>query len=251
MVDLPSAVGPFTRVWDAARRNQPGMMGLDERWIRNELADLEINRNGASPQYRVLHETDGDPSGFAIYRIKMDWDAAGPNGELRIEWLIARSAEAYAALWQHVLEVDLMARVSAEMRPVDEPLRFLLADSRQPRTRIEDGIWLRLVDVAAALKGRRYAIDGRLVLRVQDAFCPWNDGQFELVGGPAGAECRPFNGTPELSLDAADLGALYLGGNRFSTLAVAGRVVEGQPGALTRADAMFASQPAPWCPSHF
>jgi len=207
MADLATAISAFTRVWEDARGNQPGMLALDERWIRTQMADLEVSRAGASPQYRVLYETDGKPSGFAIYRIKMGWDAAGPNGELRLEMLVAATAEAYAALWRHVLDVDLIARVSAEMRPVEEPLRFLLADSRQPKTRVEDGIWLRLVDVAAALKGRRYSVEDRLALRVRDAFCPWNDRQFELVGGPAGAECRSIKGAPDLALDAADLEA--------------------------------------------
>jgi predicted acetyltransferase len=251
MVDVTTAVGAFGRVWDDARGTQPGMLTLDQRWIRNLLADLEITRHGASPQYRVLYETEGKPSGFAIYRIKMDWDAAGPNGELRLEMLIAATAEAYAALWRHILDVDLIARVTAEMRPVFEPLRFLLADSRQPKTRVEDGIWLRLVDVAGALAGRRYAVDDRLALRVRDAFCPWNDGQFDLVGGPTGAECRPLNGGADLALDAADLAALYLGGNRFRTLADAGRVEELRPGAIARADTMFATSRVPWCPSHF
>src|SRR2546430_12909945 len=127
-----------------------------------------------------------------------------------------------------------MAGISAEMRPVDEPLRFLLADSRQPKTRIEDGVWLRLVDVPAALKGRRYAVDGRLALRVRDPFCPWNDGQYELIGGPDGAECRSNGSTPDLALDAADLAALFLGGNRFRTLFEAGRVEELRPGAIAR-----------------
>ena len=251
MVDPPAAVGPFTRVWEQARHNQPGMLALDERWIRNELADLDLAREGASPQYRVLHQTDGKPSGFAIYRVKLEWDASGPNGTLRLGMLIATTAEAYAALWRHVLDVDLMARVSAEMRPVDEPLRFLLADSRQPKTRIEDGLWLRLVDVTAALKGRRYAAEDRLMLRVRDTFCPWNDGSYELVGGPAGAECRSNSGTPDLALDAADLAAVYLGGNRFRALFEAGRIQELRPRAIARADAMFATDRAPWCPSHF
>src|SRR5437870_10555967 len=128
----------------------------------------------------------------------MAWDASGPNGTLRLGMLIASTADAYAALWRYILEVDLMARVSAEMRPVDEPLRFLLADSRQPKTRIEDGIWLRLVDVAAALAGRRYAVEGRLVLRVRDEFCPWNDGHFELNGGPTNAACERCTDDPDL-----------------------------------------------------
>ncbi|HEV3460882.1 MAG TPA: GNAT family N-acetyltransferase [Candidatus Dormibacteraeota bacterium] len=251
MVDVPAAVGAFTRVWEQARHNQPGMLGLDERWIRNALADLEVVREGASPQYRVLYQTDGPPSGFAIYRIKLEWDASGPNGTLRLGMLIATTPDAYAALWRHVLDVDLMARVSAEMRPVDEPLRFLLADSRQPKTRIEDGVWLRLVDVAAGLAGRRYAVEGRLGLRVRDAFCTWNDGPYQLVGGPAGAECKSTGGTLDLELDAADLAAVYLGGNRFRALFEAGRIEELRPGAVARADAMFATDRAPWCPSHF
>ncbi len=251
MVDVPTGVREFTRVWDQARRSQPGMLALDERWMRNQLADLEPLREGASPHYRVLHRTDGNPTGFAIYRLKLDWDASGPNGTLRLEMLVAATAEAYAALWRHVLDVDLMARVTAEMRPVDEPLRFLLADSRQPKTRIEDGVWLRLVDVAAALAGRRYAVDDRLVLRVQDPFCPWNNGQHRLNGGPGGAECKSTSEAPDLGLDAADLAALYLGGNRFRTLFEAGRVEELRPGAVARADAMFATDRAPWCPSHF
>jgi predicted acetyltransferase len=251
MVDVPAAVGAFTQVWEQARRNQAGMLGLDERWMHNQLADLELMREGASPHYRVLYQTGETPEGFAIYRIKMEWDASGPNGTLRLLMLVAATAEAYAALWRHVLDVDLMARVAAEMRPVDEPLRFLLADSRQPKTRVEDGIWLRLVDVTAALTGRRYAVEGKLALRVRDAFCPWNDGQVQLVGGPAGAECKPHTGSPDLAIDAADLAALYLGGNRFRTLFEAGRLEELSPGAIARADMMFATDRAPWCPSHF
>jgi predicted acetyltransferase len=251
MVDVPAAVGAFVRVWDQVRRHQPGMLGLDERWMRNQLVDLELHRHDASPHYRVLYQTGDSPSGFAIYRLKLDWDASGPNGTLRLEMLIAATADAYAALWRHVLDVDLMARVSAEMRPVDEPLRFLLADSRQPKTRVEDGIWLRLVDVAAALAGRRYAVEGRLVLRVRDEFCPWNDGRVELSGGPSSADCRRSEANPDLELSAADLAALYLGGNRFRTLFEAGRVQELRPGAVARADLMFATDRAPWCPSHF
>ncbi|MEO6796050.1 MAG: GNAT family N-acetyltransferase [Candidatus Dormibacter sp.] len=251
MVDVPTAVGAFTLVWERARRHQPGMLALNEAWIRLHLVDREANRDGASPHYRVLYETDHGPSGFAIYRIKMDWDASGPNGTLRLQMLTATTPDAYTVLWRHLLDVDLMARVSAEMRSVEEPLRFLLADSRQPKTRLEDGIWLRLVDVAAALAGRRYAIEGRLALRVRDAFCPWNDRQVELLGGRAGAECRAHDGPPDLALDAADLAAGYLGGNRFHTLFQAGRVAELRPGAVALADAMFASDRAPWCPSHF
>jgi predicted acetyltransferase len=170
---------------------------------------------------------------------------------VRLEFLIAPTPEAYAALWRYLLDIDLTTKISSPMRAVDEPLRFLLADSFQPRISIEDGIWLRLVDVPQALAGRRYAIDGRLVLRVRDAFCPWNAGQFELDGGPDAAQCEGCDTSPDLELDAADLASTYLGGNTFRVLWEAGRITELRPGAVARADAMFGTSRAPWCPSHF
>jgi predicted acetyltransferase len=251
LLDVPAAVDAFTQVWSQVTPTQPGMLTLDARWWRSELADLEIHRQGFSPHYRVIYQADGKPTGFALYRIKMDWDETGPIGVLRVESLIAASADAYATLWRYLIDVDLIARISAEARPIDEPLRFLLADSRQPKTRIDDGIWLRLVDVERALAGRRYAVEGRLVLRVRDAFCPWNDDHYELNGGPTNAACERCTDDPDLELSAADLAAVYLGGNRFHTLHQAGRVQELRRGALAQADAMFATDRAPWCPSHF
>jgi predicted acetyltransferase len=108
-----------------------------------------------------------------------------------------------------------------------------------------------LVDVQAALVGRRYDVPGRLVFRVRDAFCPRNEGTYKLEGDPKGADCRRSNGSPDIALDVADLAACYLGGARFSTLWHAGRVEELTPGAVRLADRMFASDLAPWCPHGF
>ena len=251
LTEAPGAVGGFAEVWEKVRRQQPGMLALDQRWWRYLLADPESQRDAASPHYRAMYSEADGPRGFALYRIKMGWDRGSPAGELRLEFLIAATPEAYAALWRYLLDVDLIAKISGQMRPLDEPLRFLLADSFQPRTSIEDGIWLRMVDVPQALAGRRYAVDGRLVLRVRDAFCPWNEGHFELDGGPDAAQCENCETNPDLDLDAADLAAAYLGGNRFRVLFEAGRVKELRSGAIARADAMFATDRAPWCPSHF
>ena len=47
------------------------------------------------------------------------------------------------------------------------------------------------------------------------------------------------------------LGSAYLGGFSFRQLARAGRVEERREGALARADALFTSDRAPWCPENF
>ena len=72
--------------------------------------------------------------------------------------------------------------------------------------------------------------------------------QLDLVALPVE---RGGNQREPIALDAADLGAVYLGGVAFATLAAAGRVRELTPGAIARADRMFAVQPTPWCSTNF
>jgi predicted acetyltransferase len=116
---------------------------------------------------------------------------------------------------------------------------------------VSDWLWVRLVDVAEALESRRYRVEDRLVLEVDDAFLPENTGRYELEGGPAGARCHRSRRGADLALAVADLGSLYLGGTRPSELAQAGRITELTPGALARADVLFGSDPAPWCATDF
>jgi predicted acetyltransferase len=132
---------------------------------------------------------------------------------------------------------------------VDEPLRHLLADPRAMETTVWDGLWLRLVDVEAALGGRSYAGPADPVrLAVADRLCPWNAGTYEV----SGEGCRRASGArADLALGVEALGACYLGGNRFTTLVAAGRVEERTPGAAARADVLFAPGRAPWAPFHF
>jgi predicted acetyltransferase len=165
---------------------------------------------------------------------------------------MALTVEARAALWQYCFNVDLVATVKAVDRPIDDPLRWMLADPRRLRVpRLGDFLWVRLVDLPAALMARRYSATDCLVFEVEDPFCLENSGRYQLAGGSDGAECRRSSAEPDISLQVADLGATFLGGVRFDTLARAGRVHEQTPGAIRRADAMFASDPAPWCTTEF
>jgi predicted acetyltransferase len=112
---------------------------------------------------------------------------------------------------------------------------------------VSDGLWLRLLDVEAALNVRSYTDDGRVVLGVEDAFCPWNAGTYAIEGG----RCRRTDADPGLVMTAGALGACYLGGTRFNTLAQARMIDERRPGAAARADRLFTGSTAPWCPLRF
>jgi len=126
-----------------------------------------------------------------------------------------------------------------------------LADPRRLERTKRDGLWVRLIDAAAALELRRYVEGGRLVLEVRDELCPWNQGRFELEGSSDGATCRASTATPDLVLDISDLASAYIGAVSFTTLAQAGLVNESTPGALLRADRLFAVQHQPWTPANF
>ncbi len=198
-----------------------------------------------------MHEGPNGPDGYAAYRVKHDWSEEQSGGVLDVVELIAERPGANAELWRFCFDVDLIRKVVGWCRPVEEPLLYLLAEPRRLNLTVGDGLWVRLVDLPGALEARRYATEGRLAFEVTDPFCPWNAGRWALEAGPDGAACRRTEEEPAIRLDAADLGALYLGGASLRTLAAAGRVAADEEGALARGDALFRWDPPPWCPFVF
>jgi predicted acetyltransferase len=174
-----------------------------------------------------------------------------PKGTLTVTELVAATADAYLRLWRYCCEVDLITRVQASDRPIDEPLVWLLRDGRALRqTGRFDFLWVRILDIATSLAGRRYGTEDRLVLEVSDPL-GITGGRFALEAGPAGAACVPTKDTAELSMPVDALGALYMGGNSAVTLGRVGRIDEHAIGALARADVMFRTPLPPWCSTWF
>jgi predicted acetyltransferase len=240
-------------VYDRVRRSQPGAVRRDPWYWQWLLNNPHVPLEGQGPRFYLAYETpDGAIEGAAHYRIKGEWTDGLPNGTLVLRELYAATPEAYAALWSHCLNVDLVRTVRAINRPVDDPIRWVLADPRRLRvTALSDDLWLRVLDVPRALAARRYSARDALTLEVHDAFRSETAGRYVLDGGPEGAECRRTDQTPDLALAMSDLGAAYLGGVSFTTLARAGRVRELTEGALRRADALFTAGRAPYCGTPF
>lgn len=230
---------------------QPGLVTRTEQYWKMLAADAPSPfASGGGERRFGLHHAGAEVDGFVIFRTHSKWEGREPEGTVEVEMLMAAGAQAHAELWRFCLDVDLMTGLRAAGRPQPEPLRLLLADPRALRVQVDDGLWARLVDAPAALAARRYATEGRIVLEVEDGFCPWNAGRWELSAGPDGADCRSTSAEPDLTVSAADLAACYLGSNRFGDLLTLGRIA-GRPGAAERADAMFASYPEAWCPTFF
>lgn len=233
-------------IYERARPLVPGMLNRSEpRWHEHFGRDPEHRRDGASGRFIAVYEDQG----YVSYRIKRDWRDGSPNAKLTVEEMVAVAPDALARLWRWTLDIDLVVEVHAFNRPADDPLPLLLADPRRLRVQPWDTLWIRILDVPAALSARAYAADGAVVLEVSDDFGGWAAGTFRLdaAGGSGACEAAP-EASPDISLGAAELAAAYLGGERLTRLARAGRVIERSPGALAAADRMFASDPLPWCP---
>jgi len=229
-----------------------GAVSRNEGWWRAEFVhDPERWRRGGGPAFFVLHETDGSADAYARYRIHGDWDARGARGMLEVSESIAITPDADRALWSYLLSADLTSATRARNIPVDSALRHMLAEPRRLGMTVGDALWLRIVDLPAALAARRYAARDRLVLEVRDAFCGWNAGRWEVEAMPDGAEAHRTTSDPDLTLGAAELGATYLGGISMAELAIANRIEENTPGAVMRADALLRTPLAPWCPADF
>jgi predicted acetyltransferase len=247
IVEREEALALFPRVWDKVQRTTPGMLRRTRNWWELRILFEPPGGGEEGPKRFVVLERDGQPDGYAIYRHKMKWEQGVSAGELQVVEAVALDGKPTAEIWRYLLDIDWAVRITASLLPPDHPLWWLLASPRYMRLRVGDGLWIRLVDVGAALSARSYAGDGAIVFDVVDDFCPWNAGAWRLSDGRA----RRTTSAPHLRLDASALGSVYLGGFTFSQLVRGGRVEELRRGAATRADALFATARAPWCPEIF
>ena len=212
----------------------------------------------------VHYDATGVPDGYATYKFK-GWDTQPAT--IKVVDLVAATDEAYRELWRCLGSIDLVDRLTFDAAPVSDPLPWMLTDRRRYQVSgVEDVLWLRILDTAAALEARHYTGSGAVVLTVIDplglAGGTWHlsaDGGrgkvTALVGGASGGGAAPGSGqslwdVPALELDADALGSLYLGGVSAQTLAAAGGI-RGSVEALESLDALFTAPSPPYCSTHF
>jgi predicted acetyltransferase len=234
-------------IYERVRAATPGMFTRTaDWWETRQTADPPERRGGAGEKNYALLQVDGEDAGYALYRLKMSWEAGSSTGSVEVIEAMADSPVATRELWRFLLGLDWVATVKAFLLPVDHPLFHLLVYPRRMQFRVADGLWVRLVDVEAALAGRSYAGEGSTGFELVDEFCPWNAGTWTVS-----AEGVERGGEPELRLDVQALASVYLGGFTFTELARALHVEELSEGALARADALFTTALRPWCPEIF
>ncbi|GAA2530633.1 GNAT family N-acetyltransferase [Pilimelia columellifera] len=245
MVTPPDALAELRRVFDVVQPTRPGWSTRSPQMWNYLLTDSESSRDGATERRAALVEGPGGPTGFALWRTKEGWDDDSPAAEVRIDSVIAVDPASYAELWRFLLGIDLARVASFAMAAEDEPLRLMVAEPARLRARVGEALWVRLVDVGAALAARRYAVDVDVVIEVEDELLPANAGRWRLRGGPDGAGCDRTGAPADVVCDIRTLGAAFLGGPTLARLADAGQGGSSDAGALTRASLAFAGTRAP------
>jgi predicted acetyltransferase len=248
LVDVDTIRSEAPAIHEGHRRVRGGMMDRTEAWwdawFRH---DPPGSRQGHTARQHALVPGRG----YAIYRTKSDWQDTLPQGVVAAIEIVATDPVAYAALWQHLFSLDLVRTVKSRMEPADSPLLSLVANHQRLKTRGSEDLYLRLVDLPAALAARAYDVDDTLTFAVHDAFLPANEGTWTLHAADGEASCERSDREPDLELDIRELAAICLGGVTATHHVWARRIEERTSGAAARADRLFATDLAPWNPFEF
>lgn len=220
----------FAEIYDRWRLRTPGGLACPTALWDDVLADRENTRDGGSELFAFLH-----PDGYALYRVHGE-----ESRTLRVREVTAVTTDAYIALWRALLGMDLMEKVSTWTHPGDV-LPYLLTNPRLARvTSSSDDLWVRIMNVPAALEARRYQADLDIVLDVTDGFRD-DGGRFALQIRDGRARCTPTDAPADLELGLDVLGSLYLGSHQPEPFVAANRLRGKDSEAVRRLGTAFAS----------
>jgi predicted acetyltransferase len=234
------ALKELPRILSLMQQLRPGVSDRSELRWQKHLQDKPDERGGRTALRIVAHRDETDTvDGYALWRGKMVWGPTGPAYEVHVDELVAPSPTAYRVLWQHLLTMDLSAKLSYGYAAVDEPLLQLVKTPTALDRRVSESLWLRITDVRRALQERQYAVPVDVVLEVTDNLIEANTGRYRLTATGSSVSCERTDDAPDLSLSVAELAAAYLGGRPLAEFATTGRVTEHTAGSLNQATAAF------------
>jgi predicted acetyltransferase len=239
LLDIEKARQLVDELYLTARLASPGEIEVwPRRW--SQVFGIADEKDASKrPRAAVYEDAQGTTQGVVVYRMKeKGHNFSGHTAE--VEYLLANTPDAYAALWRFLLELDLTDTVVARLRSADEPLRWLVNDFRAVTVETYDHLWLRILDVPAALNARELYAPLDLVIEVTD-LQGHAAGRYHL-----GEVTTRVETAPALTLSVNELSAIYLGGVSATTLHRAGRITEHDAGAVSQLDAALRSPVTPW-----
>lgn len=232
-MDDPSVLDRLQALHHRAATTTAGTVTRGETYLRGSLVDRPEWRIGREPDQVLFASVDGEDTGFAVFHRVSKWESAVPGGTMDVLELTTVDAPSLLALARRLVDFDLIASTTFSSRSLDDPLIWWTGGPRGKEVTVHDGLWLRLVDVGAALEARGWSGPCDLVIDVVDEVCEWNHGRWRLTVDQYGsAQCSRTEADADVHLPVQALGAAYLGGRTLVAQQFSGVVQELVPGAL-------------------
>ncbi len=254
LIGMAELRGVAPGLYDRYRRTRHGAISRPPDHWKEITGEAALAGGPPVPFFAAAHrDGDGRVTGLLTYHVEQRTTGGDPDATLTVLDHVAPGPAAAAALWRYALETDLVRRIAIGNIAPDDPLPLWLVNPRAAvRTeRPGDDLWVRVLDGPRAFAARRYDVPGRTVLDVSDPEGPLA-GRWLLETSEDGTgRLSPTTAEPELRLDAAALGAVYLGGATVPQLAAARLVTELRHGAAARAGLQLRTATEPWCPDRF
>ncbi len=210
-----------------------GAVTRPERMARPLFVDLPLARQGREPWQVLLADVNGRPTGYAVFSRKAKWVDSRAKGTVDVRELAAADGATLLALARRLVDFDLTASITVHGRGADDALVWWAGGPRALGVKCFDSLWLRLIDVGAALVARGYASACDVVLDVIDPVCPWNQRAWRLTVDQHGvATCLPTADDADVRLSVQALGSAYLGSRSLATQRDQGLITELTPGSL-------------------
>ena len=251
-ITLDEAKESLPAVFDRVRTTRPGMYARSaDWWDADVFPDEEWMRHGRTKKRYIVHDGPDGVDGYVIYRQKSDEAAAHANGSVAVIEMISESPEANASLWSFLASIDGCPNVRRWNTPIDDPLQSMVREPRRVRkTAIYDNLWVRILDVEAALSGRTYEEDGEITFSITDRFRPSTEGTYRLTVVDGVGTCESSDDPADLDMEIDVLGALLLGGADAHAYYAAGRIT-GDSTAVAVLHRTMRTVVAPWCDAVF
>lgn len=246
------AATEFPPAYAAKCAMTPGMLSRSPEWWEHYvLADEEWMRKGKTKRRYIVHDGPDGVDGYATYRSKGgESDDGHDNGTVHVVELVAATPRAEASLWSYLTRIDGAPNVDSWNNPVNGTLPYMVKEPRRVRvSRMSDSLWIRILDVRAALTGRTYEEDGSISITLTDPFRPNTAGSFRIEIADGIAAVKPCE-TGDIAMDIEILGAAFLGGADAMAYGRAGRIV-GSNTDITTFHRLFRTVDAPWIDTVF
>lgn len=226
----PGATDRMRAIDAAWATHSPGLMVGSADFYAGFARQLPEMMRDKEPMRVLWAAVEDEDVGYAAFRRKQKWESGRAQGEVEVHGMAGEPA-VRLALMRRLLDLDLTASVAVHEVGQDDPLWHWVGP-RAVESKVFDNIWLRFVDLQAALPAREYADDCDLVVEVIDASAPWQAGRWRLRVRGGSMSVDRTDDAPDLVWPVQELSSTYLGGINLPARLRAGVISEERPGAV-------------------